>query len=155
MGHVWAPTRNVFFAGLVHRASRIANAVSDERGIVKIPCREDLFWTKPGRGRGRQMVEYTKRDLTCVRSHVRALLGVVVSTWGPGWSRTAKSMWNNPNKLNKPHLNQLVHGVVPYRTEWASICGYAFLSYETTWEPRQVTCVWCLTGIVRENLKGP
>jgi hypothetical protein len=47
----------------------------------------------------------------------------------------------------------LVHGVNPHLGEWQSICGYDFLSYETRWEPRPITCVWCLAGLVRNVRK--
>lgn len=31
------------------------------------------------------------------------------------------------------------------------MCGYGFLSYETTTEPRLVTCVWCIAGVLRTS----
>lgn len=43
----------------------------------------------------------------------------------------------------------LIHVVTPYRTEWQSLCGFDFLSYQTTLEDRVVTCVWCAIGALR------
>lgn len=38
----------------------------------------------------------------------------------------------------------LIHEVRPSGTEWRGLCGLPFLSYETDWHPRQVTCLWCV-----------
>lgn len=62
--------------------------------------------------------------------------------------RTATSSHKLVDEDTTQHLS-LMHSVVPYRTEWRSLCGYGFLSYETQWEPRVVTCVWCIAGVAR------
>lgn len=64
--------------------------------------------------------------------------------------RTAVLLFERSNDDTK-QCSLLVHSVAPYRTEWRSICGYNFLSYETQWQPRVVTCVWCIAGIERRR----
>lgn len=71
--------------------------------------------------------------------------------WGPGWGRTATSSFKNRDADTRLFLT-LVHGVNPYRLEWRSVCGYDFLSYETQWQPRVITCVWCIAGLQRTPL---
>lgn len=63
--------------------------------------------------------------------------------------RTATSRFFESGDSNTRQHLRLVHRVASHRTEWRSLCGYDFLSYETQQEPRIVTCMWCLAGLPR------